>query len=211
MNLFSPDSKFMIAMSRLGDLILLNFFFLLTCVPIFTIGAAATALYTVAFKFGTDREIGVISGYFRAFRANFKQSTQLWLILLLCLVCTAWDVVFFYQMPGPAHFLFLPFGALLLLLLLTVSYVFPLLSQFDSRNTQTLKNALIFALGYLPRSIAITALSIFPFFILWFDLMVFLEAGFLWVFLYFSAIAYFNSLILKKVFEPYRDTEEELP
>lgn len=209
MKLFSPDSKIMVAMSRLGDLVILNFVFLLTCVPIFTIGAAVTALYTVAFKFGTSKEISILSGYFRAFRANFKQATGLWLILLLCGLCTFWDVAFFYEMPGLAHFLFVPFAALLILVLLTASYVFPLLSQFTNGSKQTLKNALIFGIAYLPRSLLMTALNVFPFFILWYSLLLFLESGFLWVFLYFSAIAYLNTFLMKKIFDPYRDTEEE--
>lgn len=209
MNIFSPDSKVMIALSRLGDLIVLNFIFLLTCIPIFTIGAAFTALYTVTFKFGTDDELSILSGYFKAFRANFKQATVLWLILLLCGLCTCWDISFFYHMPGAGHFLFVPFAALFLLVLLVASYVFPLLSQFDNGNKQTLKNALIFTLAYLPRSLLITALNIFPFFIIWYSLLLFLKSGFLWVFLYFSAAAYLNALILKKVFAPYQETEED--
>ena len=44
MKLFSPDSKFMRAMSTLGDLMLLNLVFLLCCIPVVTVGAAVTAL-----------------------------------------------------------------------------------------------------------------------------------------------------------------------
>ena len=82
-NLFSPDSVFMRAMSRIGDLMLLNLLFLLTCVPIVTVGAAVTAMYSVTFRFDTDSEASVIRSYFRAFRADWKQSTAIWLIILL--------------------------------------------------------------------------------------------------------------------------------
>ena len=56
MKLFSPDSKFMRAMSRLGDLLLLNLVFLLCCLPLVTVGAAQTALYTVCFRLIRDQE-----------------------------------------------------------------------------------------------------------------------------------------------------------
>ena len=79
MSFFSLDSKFMQALSRIADLILLNLVFLVTCIPIFTIGAASAALYSVAFRLGTEREEGVFRCYFRAFRNNFKQGT-----ILLC-------------------------------------------------------------------------------------------------------------------------------
>lgn len=51
--IFSPDSRFMRIMGCVADLILLNLCYLLTCVPVLTIGAASAALYTVCFRFGT--------------------------------------------------------------------------------------------------------------------------------------------------------------
>ena len=90
--LFSPDSKFMTVMSRVGDLVILNLLVLLTSIPIFTIGASVTALYTVCFRFGTDREQPVFRSYFRAFRDNFKQATQIWLILLVCGAACCFDI-----------------------------------------------------------------------------------------------------------------------
>ena len=50
MKLFSPDSKFMRAMSMLGDLMLLNFVFLLCCVPVITLGIAFTAMNDVVIR-----------------------------------------------------------------------------------------------------------------------------------------------------------------
>ena len=80
---FSLDSKFMQAMSRVADLIILNVIYLVTCLPVVTIGAASTALYTVCFRLGTAREGSLVKGYFRAFRDEFRQATLIWLFLLL--------------------------------------------------------------------------------------------------------------------------------
>ena len=55
-SLFSPDSLFYRTMSRVADLMLLNLCFLFTSIPIITIGASYTAMYTVIFRFDTDRE-----------------------------------------------------------------------------------------------------------------------------------------------------------
>lgn len=206
--LFSPNSKFMRAMSRIGDLLLLNFFFLLTCVPVVTIGAAVTALYTVCFRFETGRESGVIRSYFQAFRDNWKQATVLWLVLLLCGASACFNAYLFYCMAGVIRYAFILFLILFALVLLTGSYVFPLLSQFDNRTLPTLKNALALSLGYLPRSVLITALNIFPFVLLLTDLYTFFQAAFIWVALYFAAAAYLNAQLLKKVFVPYLGEEE---
>ena len=81
--LFSPDSRFMRYMNRLADLMLLNLMFLLTSIPIVTIGASLTALYSVCFRLGTVREGGTVRDYFRAFRENFGEATKLWLLALL--------------------------------------------------------------------------------------------------------------------------------
>lgn len=206
--LFSTDSKFMRAMSRVGDLLLLNVFYLLTCVPIFTIGAANTALYTVCFRFGTDREEGIIRSYFRAFRENFRQGTVLWLIVLLCGVTACLNVYIFYVMPGAIRYAFVVFAILFLLVLLIAGYIFPLLSQFDNDNKSTLRNALILSLGYLPRSVLVAALNVFPFALMLLNFYSFLQAGFFWVALYFSTAAYGNTFLLKKVFAPYMKNEE---
>lgn len=206
----NPESKFMLAMSRIGDLLLLNLMFLISCVPIITIGAATTAMYTLCFRFDTDRERGLIKSYFIAFKDNFKQATILWLIILLCGATACINVYIFYIMSGVIPFLYVVFLILLVLVVLIASYTFPLVSQFQNGNMATLKNALILSLGYLPRSILVAVINLFPFGLLLFDFYLFLNTAFLWALIYFAAAAYLNSVILKKVFAPYLPEEEPI-
>ena len=208
-NFFSPDSKIMRAMGRLGDLILLNFFFLLCCVPVVTVGAAHTALYTVCFRFGTDRERGTVKSFFQAFRANLRQSTLVWLIILLCGVTAALNAYVFYLMPGDIRYSFILFALLFILALFIFSYAFPLLSQFDNRTFSTLKNALVLSLGYLPRSLVMVALNVLPWVLLLVDIILFFQAGLIWVMVYFAAAAYLNTVLLRKVFAPYLPEDEQ--
>lgn len=205
---FSPDSKFMLAMSRVGDLLLLNVLFLISCIPVFTIGAASTALYTVCFRFDTEREQGIVKSYFRAFRENFGQSTFLWLILLLFGASSCVNAMLFYRMSGVIRYVFVLFSALLVLALMIAAYTFPLLSQFSNSSRSTLKNALFLSVGYLPRSLLIVAINVFPFALLILNMYLFFETSFLWISLYFSVAAYIGSLLLKKVFAPYMTGEE---
>ena len=211
--LFSPDSWLMRGMSRLGDLMLLNFFFLITCIPIVTIGASVTAMYTVCFRFGTDREKGVVRSYFAAFRENFKQGTIIWLIFLLYFVAACVNVFLFLSLKNAAHFLFLLFAVLALLALLIVGYAFPLLSQFNSSTKRILGNALLMSIGYLPRSLLIVVLNIFPFVLLLLQPYYFLAAGLIWFLFYFAAAAFLNTRLLHKVFAPYLapETPESTP
>lgn len=201
--LFSPDSKFMQAMGRIGDLAVLNLLFLVSCIPLITVGAASAALYTVCFRMGTDREQGLVRSYFQAFRENFKQGTIVWLALALFLAAGVLNTLLFYALEGMLHFLFLLTAVLLVLAVLMFSYAFPLMSQFSNDTRSTLKNSLFLSLGYLPRSLLVAALNVFPLMLALLDLNLFLQVGFLWIFLYFSSAAYLNSLLLKKVFAQY--------
>lgn len=212
LSIFSPDSRFMRVMSRAADLILLNLCYLLTCLPLFTIGAASAALYAVCFRFGTAEEQGAVRGYFRAFRENLRRGTGLWLVLLLCGGTAAFNAWVIFAMPGPARFLAVLFAILLVLAVLIYGYAFPLLSQFDDGVWHTLRNALILSLGYLPRSLLIAAVNAFPFLMLVRDPYGFLQAAFLWTALYFALAAYVNTFLLRRVLAPYltdENTEEE--
>lgn len=209
MRLFSPDSKFMRAMSLLGDLMLLNLVFLLCCVPVVTIGAAVTALDTVCFRILRGTEGRALALFFRSFRQNFRRATALWLVLLLAFGAAAADIWIFFGFSDPLRFLVVAFMLLLLLALFTAGYAFPLLSQFDNSVFGTLKNAFFLSLGYLPRTLVITILNCLPFALLIVRLDLFLYAGFIWIFLYFAAAAYLNSKLLDKVFAPYRGEKGE--
>ncbi len=211
MNLFSPDSKFMRAMAMLGDLMLLNLAFLVCCVPIVTIGAARTALCAVCFRLDRSAEGRVLPRFFRAFRQNFCAATPLWLLLLLAGSVAALDCYLALRMGGLWWLAMVPGGLLALVVLLTDAMLFPLLSQFENTRGATLKNAAALALAWLPRSLAVAALNVFPFAILLGNLYLFLTVGFLWAALYFSASAYLSGKLLKKVFAPYREEEEETP
>ena len=83
MKIISYDSKFARIMQHLAESCMLNCVWFLCCVPVFTIGAATTALYTVTISIAEQREGDILQQYFRAFRSNFKQATILWLILLV--------------------------------------------------------------------------------------------------------------------------------
>lgn len=202
------DSKFMTILNRVGELVILNLCYLLCCVPVVTAGAATAALYTVCFRFGTDRERGALGSFFRAFRANLRQGIPLGLITLAAVLFSAYFALVFYTRGGALHYAFIPFLVLLALCLMVSGYAFPLQSQFDNTVRQTLKNAALLGLGYLPRSVCVVAVNLLPVLLLLFNPMLFLRIGILWFFLYFSAAAYLNTFLLRRVFEPYWPKED---
>ena len=154
MRFFSnPDSWFMQLISRFSSLVVLNLLFLFTCIPIFTIGAALTALYDVVFRMDTDREGRYLPAYFRSFAANFKQSTPIWMVFLLFIAASCANAVIFSNKSGMMGQIPSVVSVVILInLLLVLGYVFPLLSQFDNTRRNTVKNALLLSVANLPRT-----------------------------------------------------------
>ena len=74
MKIFNPDSPFMVVLSRIADLILINIFTLILCIPIVTGGAAITAGYYTLLKIRRDEDSGTTKLYFGSFKENFKQA-----------------------------------------------------------------------------------------------------------------------------------------
>jgi uncharacterized membrane protein YesL len=203
----SPDSRFMHVVSRFADLVVLNLLFLLTSLPVFTLGAAGTALYSLTFRMLRGREEPIAKSYFRAFRENFRQSTALWLLFLLAAVPAA---VYFdrcFQAGGMLHYLFLPCLSICLLAVFLAVWAFPWASQFRNSTSEILSNALLLSVRNLHRTAALAALWLFPLGLFLFGYDFFLKISFLWLALYFAAAAYLSTAVLSKVFKPYYPEE----
>ena len=200
--LFDLNSPFMQFVSRFCDLVVLNLVYLLTCLPIFTIGAAPAALYATVFPMDTDREGKLLPTYFRAFGENFKQGTVVFLLLALFGAATYYNMVALASPDAALGYgILIVAVAIALVLCFVWAWVFPLISRFRNTIPAMLKNALLLAVGNLPRTLFVTVLNVFPWALLIVNLYAFLRLGFLWFSLYFSAAAYYNSRILKKPFD----------
>ena len=205
-DLFNLNSRVMQGLAMVTNLVALNILWLICCIPIFTIGASLTALYDVVFRLDTPREGKVFSAYFLAFRKNFKQSTPTWLLLLAVIAVSCVNMVYFSNMSGTfGYLLFLISAAILVNGILVLSYVFPLISQFDNTFFNTLKNSLLLCVANLPRALLIAVINCFPWALMLLHLYTFIQIGFIWFSLYFAAAAYFNSRVLMKVFDPLKE------
>ena len=203
---FDSDSWFMDLISRFSSLAVLNLVFLFTCIPVFTIGTALTALYDVVFRMDTEREGKMISTYFRSFRANFKASTPIWLLFLMVISASCVNMSVFSGWGNSiGHVLFVISMVILVNTLLVLAYTFPLLSQFDNTRRNTLKNALLLSVANLPRTLIVAVINCFPWALMIVNFYTFIQLGFLWLVLYFAAAAYFNSRVLKAVLDPLRE------
>lgn len=202
--MFSPDSKLMQIIGRITDLIILNLLYLLTCLPLFTIGAATSALYTMCFRLMREEYSGIVKSYFRAFKAEFGQSTVVWLLLVVVVMPALFYFSLLFQMDSILRYASFVFVIIAVMGLMTASYVFPWISQFENTTGQALKNALILSISRLPRTFCILVINLLPAIVWFLHAELFLQVSFLWVALYFAAAAYMNTGLLWHVFKPYR-------
>ena len=66
-NLFNLDSGFSKFMNRVSDLFLLNILWVICSIPIITIGASTTALYSVNLNLLSENEGHITKAFFKAF------------------------------------------------------------------------------------------------------------------------------------------------
>ena len=187
---------------KIWDLLILNLCFLAACVPLVTIGAAQTALFTVNLKAVRKEEGSVFAEFWKAFRANFGQSTKIWGLLALLGIIFAVDFWAIRAFSGLAAWAMKAMlGAMLLVYLAVWPWIFSYHARFTDDTRTVLKNALILCGANLPVSAALLGITCLAAFVSFYSLNMFLRAAFLWIVLGFAAINLAQSFLLRKVFD----------
>ncbi len=189
-------------LSRVADLMIVNILFLVTSIPVVTIGASLTALNYVTFRMAVGTEGQVGRDYFRSFRQNFRQATAIWVVLLLFAFVLQYDVRLTWGAGGTMNAVVLGVGLVgCVALVIELLYVFPVLAKFDNTVRGTMKNALGLALRHPGRTISLFMLP-FALGLLTFYTVTTMRWGILaWVAIGFSGVAYCNAFPMKKTFE----------
>ena len=202
-------------LSRLADLFWLNLLFIVCSIPIVTIGASTTAMYYVTLKMAKNEEGYITQSFFKSFKQNFKQSTVIWLIYLVVSVVLVLDLRIanggslagIFDSNAVSNVVIVSVSLMGVLLLMTETYVFPILAQFDNTVKNTIKNAFFISIRHLPYTFLMLVLAAIPVVLMWFT-----PAAFLLIFIIFALVAYIDSTFFTKIFANYmpkESTEEE--
>lgn len=203
--LFRMDSPLMRFLTKIADLMVLNILFCVTSIPLITIGASWTALYSVTLKMVRDEEGSVSRSYFRSFRQNFRQATLLWLGVLVVLALLVLDIRVLNGMAGGTAPGLLRVGVEILALLgiMVLQYLFPSLAKFEASLADTLKNACMMALAHLPKTALMTAAVVGAVWITLINNTTIAIGLMVWPLIGFALMAFGNSGILRKIFDNY--------
>lgn len=205
LGIFSPDSKFMNLMGKLVSLVEINLLWLFCCIPIVTFGAATTAMYACLEHMRNDEPCGV-KEFFKAFAKNFPRATGFWLLVLLMLGLIGFNYSILMSMEIPGQMVIITVLAFFAVLAMMVcGMAFPLMSQFPGTLSTAAVDAILLSLAHLPKMILITCMNLLPIVILILSAKVFFLLGGLWIVCGFSLIAFWNLILLDKIFEPFRE------
>lgn len=214
-DLLDLNNSFYTFCKKIGWVFLMNLLFIITSIPVITIGASATAMYTVFNKMIDEREFSFFGDYFRAFRDNFLISTAVWLPELLITVALFLNTLYVFNSMSGAFGIIMRIGTVLLLIAnaLIANMLFPLIARFDI----TIKELIPTVFQMLTEHPGLAAESVlFTGVIFGGCLGIILSGWFLGLFILFPLIsfglhAFMQSYLYKKLFRYYMEEEEEDP
>ena len=152
-NFFSVDGGLYKFMSRLWDMVQLNFMWVVCSIPLITMGAATTAAYSITLKMVDEEEGYIVGPFWKAFKANLKKGSIMGVILLVAMEALYLDFQFF-MIEKQYSFIFL--GIFVIGMVLTVFhflYAFPLLARYENSVINTMRNSFRISLKYIPKTI----------------------------------------------------------
>lgn len=144
---FNPENPVWRFMGKVFDMMVLTVLWIVCSLPIVTIGASTTALYYVTLKMAKDQEGYLFVDFFRSFKQNLKQSTLIWMGVLLLGILFGGELVWYYHFRGGVGvMIFFMILLLTVLYLMVVCYVFPLLARCQTSCKQILIMAFVMAI-----------------------------------------------------------------
>lgn len=201
-SIFSYESKMMQTLMFLGDLMILNFLYLVCCIPIFTIGAAQAGLHT-AVKVLLDKEddTSPSAAFFRGFISGFGTITLAWALASVLLAVLVYLGLTAIAMGSPIWLAVLP----MILAAIFHALIPAFHSRFGCTALQLFRNAFFLLFAHPLRSIATAAVIWLPVVVFMLDLYLFMTITPIWATLYFSTAFCFGATFLKKPFKTLLD------
>ena len=205
--IFDVDNVFFRFMTRVADALILNLIFLISCIPVVTIGASYTAMYYYCLKAVNNEEGYIWKSYWKSFKTNFVQGFLFEVIFAIIGIILYIDIKYMYVRAFAAggafgwKLLFFIAVGMVVLALITFMYAFPILSRFDNKTFIIIRNAALMSIRHLPQTVPL--LFIFGIMVLigWFLMPVS-------IFFIFGAWVYISSIFFYKVLDRYMPKDE---
>ena len=155
------ESAFGRLMTKCGTIIAINVLFAISCVPFFTIGAAAAAMYHALFAMmNAEDPINPFREYWRGFRRNFLRATLSWLVFALIITMGVVNLRICAQWGGWLQYLSVGVIAVLIVTVVVLVYYFPILAAFSVKASQLIKLSICIAMSHPLRMLVVLLLNV---------------------------------------------------
>jgi len=169
MKFFSIDSPLYKFLSKLLDVLKLNFLWIIFSIPIITIGASTVAAMSVALKMVDDEEGYIGRSFIKAFKENWKQGTMLWIITVIAGYAIYLDFQLFEAVEGnPIMFLIIGMVSAALATAALI-YSYPLSARYENTLFRTIQNSIDISRKYFGRTLLLIIVLGFEFLIFQFN------------------------------------------
>ncbi len=198
---FNTDSPFFRFLGTFGRFACLNIVFVITCIPVITIGQSIIALYSSVFKYANEEDQSLVSNYFKAFKSSFISNTIYFLITAALAAIISYSLYFWYKLNA-GWWTWVIVGLLAILsiaFLFVIFYLYPLLARYTQRGKQVIQNAFLLSIANIGITLAILAINIAA------VALFYLSPSFRAIFAVFGIafVAYCKALLLMKAFKKY--------
>lgn len=202
--IFDFDNVVFRAIDKIGKIFLLNFLWLICSLPVFTMGAATTALIYSSMKL-QENEGYWYQNFFSSFKENFKQATGIFFLYLAAGLILALNFLlggqagdtFGLMIQGVAGILAIPY-------FLSLLYVYGVQAKFVNPVKATIRYSFFMAMRNMKFTFQMAILVIL---LVWVNTTNML-ANFLTLIYGFGLMGFFFAAYYRKTFEKYLKTEE---
>lgn len=202
--IFSPEHPFSEFMIKLGWTVIFNALWLICCLPLFTIGAATTALYTVMLNLTAEKTHHMISLFFQSFKMNFFHATTYWLLLALAGGICYIDLSYFYHMGGTfGIFCMIVAGIVTLIYLCILVTIFPVISKFRTTWKDIIKTTCYIIRRHFKAILVCVIISALVLFLMY-NIVLF----YYMIIFGYGLVAFILSYIFNKIFDQYTDNDK---
>lgn len=205
---FNPNSPVMRFLDTLWRFVALNFVFLITCIPLVTIGPSVAALMSTLFAYNDKEDIPLVREYFKRWKREWKYALFSWLIFVAVGLIIAFSLAFWLQMttiPAVASYIILAILVFFAIyLVLVIEWFYPIQARFDNTWKRLWGISLKIGWVQIGASLALLAIDIAAVALAYFShffLVLFLIFGLAW-------IAYAKTLILLPAFNRVEHPEQ---
>ena len=202
-NIFSYDSKFTQVLSFIADLFIINFIFLICCLPIITIGPAQAGLYS-AMRVRQDMNDGrsVIKVFFEGFKDGFGTISLVSTLFLVADILLLYTLLMAFTYADVGVFIHWAFPTVVLAVSLVLHSLLPAFhSQFTCTAGELVRNSFMMLFTHPVRSLITGVLTWLPLVLFLYLPNVWLQLGALFITVYYSVAFLFCELLMKRPFK----------